>query len=288
MYTYALQQWLLFFYIYCFLGWCFESSYVSLKQHKWVNRGFLSGPFLPIYGSGALAVLVATLPVRNFPVLVYIFGLLGATLLELVTGILMEKMFHVRYWDYSSQKFNYKGHICLSSSIAWGFFSMAMIYGFHRPIERAVLWIPEWLSNLAAFAITIWFVADFTASFRTAMELRDILDGVEKVKEEARKLQKRAEIIEAFLADEAAERTAEWQEKKDAFMEELRENYLRQKLGKERIYNRALASKAVSRMLRRNPSAVSKRYAAAFAEYKEQLKNSLQNVKEELMEKIKK
>lgn len=124
MYSYLLQQWLLFFFIYCFLGWCWESAYVSVRKRQWVNRGFLKGPFLPIYGSGALAVLVSTLPVRECPALVYIFGLIGATLLELVTGICMENLFHVRYWDYSNQKFHYKGHICLSSSVAWGFFPL--------------------------------------------------------------------------------------------------------------------------------------------------------------------
>ena len=148
MYHYNLQEWLLFFFIYCFLGWCWESCYVSAKKRQWVNRGFMKGPFLPIYGFGALSVLIATLPVRPFPVLVYVFGMIGATALELVTGICMEKLFHVRYWDYSNQKFNFKGYICLTSSIAWGAFSLAMIYGFHKPIEKLVLSIPfVWLDT---------------------------------------------------------------------------------------------------------------------------------------------
>lgn len=227
MYHYNLQEWLLFFFIYCFLGWCWESCYVSAKQRKWVNRGFLNGPFLPIYGFGALSVLIATLPVRETPALVFVFGMLGATLLELVTGICMEKLFHVRYWDYSNQKFNYKGHICLSSSLAWGAFSLAMIYGFHKPIERLVMSIPfVWLDVLTTI-LTVVVAADFAVSFKTAMELRDILDNMERVKDEMKRLQKRAEVIEAFLSEDfhdAREQFVEdMQERREQFAEGVQE-----------------------------------------------------------------
>ena len=227
MYHYNLQEWLLFFFIYCFLGWCWESCYVSAKKHQWVNRGFMKGPFLPIYGFGALSVLIATLPVRPFPVLVFIFGMIGATALELVTGICMEKLFHVRYWDYSNQKFNYKGHICLTSSIAWGAFSLAMIYGFHKPIEKLVLSIPfVWLDILTT-VLTVIVAADFAISFKTAMELRAILDNMERIKDEMKRLQKRAEVIEAFLADDFHDAKEnfkeEMQERKDNLIEGLQE-----------------------------------------------------------------
>ncbi len=119
MFHYEFCQWLSFFYLYCIFGWCFESTYVSLKQHCFVNRGFLKGPWLPLYGSGAVLVLLITMPFDQHPLAVYIAGLIGATLLELVTGEAMVRLFKVRYWDYSNQHFQYKGHICLSSSIVW-------------------------------------------------------------------------------------------------------------------------------------------------------------------------
>lgn len=289
MYSYQLQQWLLFFFIYCFIGWCWESAYVSAKKREWVNRGFLKGPFLPIYGFGALAVLVSTLPVRPYPVLVYFFGLLGATLLELVTGICMEKLFHVRYWDYSNQKFNFKGHICLSSSVAWGFFSLAMIYGFHKPIEGLVLGLPARLTNLFSFVLTAMVAGDFAVSFKTAMELRDILDGMERVKSEMKRLQKRAEIIEAFLADSAEKKTeelkAEVQERREDVREELRQIHLRQQQYLSRAKSEIRRNISVERMLKRNPGAVSSKYAAAFREYKEQI---IAEIKEEIQERMKK
>ena len=100
---YTIFQWLMLFYLYCFFGWCFESTYVSLKQRHFVNRGFMRGPFLPIYGSGAIMMLVVSMPVRDSLVLTYVTGMLGATALEYVTGVAMEALFKVRYWDYCNQ-----------------------------------------------------------------------------------------------------------------------------------------------------------------------------------------
>ena len=301
MYHYNLQEWLLFFFIYCFLGWCWESCYVSAKKRQWVNRGFMKGPFLPIYGFGALSVLIATLPVRPFPVLVFVFGMIGATALELVTGICMEKLFHVRYWDYSNQKFNFKGHICLTSSIAWGAFSLAMIYGFHKPIEKLVLSIPfVWLDILTT-VLTVIVAADFAISFKTAMELRAILDSMERIKDEMKRLQKRAEVIEAFLADDFHDAKENFKEemleRKDNLMEglqERKENILegiqerkedakaqlqeireKQKYYLEKKKYSMSDNMAIANLLRRNPSAVSGRHALAFKEYRDKLIESI-------------
>lgn len=142
MYTYTWYQWLAFFYVYCFLGWIFESTYVSLKQKRLVNRGFLRLPMLPLYGSGAVMMLWVSLPVRDSLTLVYISGFIAATALEYVTGAVMERLFKVRYWDYSSQPFQLHGYICLSSSIAWGFLTILMTDVIHDPIARTVLAVP--------------------------------------------------------------------------------------------------------------------------------------------------
>ena len=134
MYHYTAIQWLFFFYFYCFFGWCFESTYVSIKSRKLVNRGFMRGPFLPLYGSGAIMMLVVSMPFQDNLVLVYIAGCIGATVLEYVTGVTMEALFKVRYWDYSKNKFNFQGHICLGSSLAWGGLTILMTEFIHKPI----------------------------------------------------------------------------------------------------------------------------------------------------------
>ena len=113
MYTYNLFQWILLFYIYCFLGWCVESTIVSTREKRFINRGFLKGPFLPIYGTGTILILFVSLPLIDHPILVYIAGLISTTILEYFTGWLMETLFKIKYWDYTDDKFNYKGRICL-------------------------------------------------------------------------------------------------------------------------------------------------------------------------------
>lgn len=227
---YTILQWLLFFYIYCFIGWCFESTYVSFCQKRFVNRGFMRGPFLPIYGSGAIMMLIASMPFRDNLVLVYISGLLGATALEYVTGVVMEALFKVRYWDYTNKKFNFQGHICLGSSIAWGFLTIIMTEFVHKPIAETVLALPEPVFLLITIVLTVAIAADFSLSFKAAMELRAELISMEKLKEELRLLQKRPDVLIA-VADEAHEtRKQEREERTEELvanildkLEELRE-----------------------------------------------------------------
>ena len=100
MHIYTTGQWVLLFFFYCFCGWIWESCYVSLKQRRWVDRGFLQGPILPIYGSGAILILFTTLPVAQSLPLIWLLGMLSATALEYATGAVMERLFKVRYWVY--------------------------------------------------------------------------------------------------------------------------------------------------------------------------------------------
>lgn len=184
MYTYHFQEWLIFFCFYCVFGWCFESAYVSLVSRRPVNRGFLKGPWLPLYGSGAVVVLWMTLPFRTNPFMVYLVGALGATALEYVTGEAMVHLFKVRYWDYSNQKFQYKGHICLSSSVVWGFLSLLMVYVVHERVALLVFRIPGEIRSVLAFTVAICMACDTGAAFRRAMDLREVLLQAEQIRME--------------------------------------------------------------------------------------------------------
>ena len=86
MQSYYLSQWIIFFFIYSFIGWIWESCYVSVKKHRWINRGFMHGPMLPLYGSGAVVILIAAIPVRENIWLVFLMGMTAATVLEYFTG----------------------------------------------------------------------------------------------------------------------------------------------------------------------------------------------------------
>lgn len=202
MYVYTTGQWVLLFFFYCLCGWIWESCYVSIRQGHWVNRGFLHGPLLPIYGSGAIIILLATIPVAEDLRLVWLFGMLAATVLEYVTGAAMERIFKVRYWDYSSQKFNLNGHICLTSSVAWGFFSILMVRFIHPPIARLLAQIPALCVDPLAHALTALFTVDAVRSVQAALDLRDILARAAEENEDLRRLAKRAEVYAAFAEDD--------------------------------------------------------------------------------------
>lgn len=161
----------------------------------------MRGPFLPLYGSGAIMMLVVSMPVRDNLFLVYIAGCLGATVLEYITGVIMEALFKVRYWDYSNKKFNFQGHICLGSTVAWGFLTILMTEVVHKPIERFALGIPENVLSLLTIVLTIIIVTDFTLSFKTALDLRDVLVRMEKGKEDMLHMMKRLDVILAVLDD---------------------------------------------------------------------------------------
>ena len=222
MYSYTFRQWLSFFYLYCIFGWCFESAYVSLKQLRPVNRGFLKGPWLPLYGSGAVLVLLITMPFDQHPVAVYIAGLIGATLLELVTGEAMVRLFKVRYWDYSNQHFQYKGHICLSSSIVWGFFSVMMVYVVQPQVERFVFWLNSEFVSVMTFLITVCMVYDFAGAFRKAMDLRNLLDQAEQILQELeQRAAEKKRLLEATATFAKATVTENIAEKKEALTQKV-------------------------------------------------------------------
>ena len=204
MYSYTWYQWLAFFYIYCFFGWIFESTYVSLKERRFVNRGFLRIPLLPLYGSGAVMMLWVSLPVRDHLFLVYCSGVIAATALEYITGYVMERLFKVRYWDYSNQKLQLNGYICLSSSIAWGFLTILMTEIIHAPVARVVLNFNQNILIFCIFLVTALFAADAYESTKEALALGKSLEAMTKMKEEIEELQARITALREEAAEHAA------------------------------------------------------------------------------------
>ena len=213
MYTYTWYPMASFFYVYCFLGWIFESTYVSLKQKRLVNRGFLRLPMLPLYGSGAVMMLWVSLPVRDSLPLVYISGFIAAGGFQICAGAVMERLFKVRYWDYSSQPFQLRGYIYLSSSIAWGFLTILMTDVIHDPIARTVLAVPPVILLICDFVISVLFTADAYESIKAALALGHTLEAVTKLKADIETGQDpllREEAIErgALTREETAEKLA--------------------------------------------------------------------------------
>ena len=274
---YTFSTWLLFFYFYCFLGWVWETCYVSVLKARWVNRGFMRGPFLPIYGSGAIVVLIFTLPFRTNAWLVFVVGMTSATLLEYFTGAAMEKMFHVRYWDYSRQRLNLNGHICVTSSLAWGCFSVILTLYGHTPVERFVTNMNENVLEIIVFVLTVYISIDMAESIREAVNLKEVLLGLEENSEDFRRLQKHIEVVSAFYGGEIKEKSEAGLRRINSALESGKEIYDRigesSRNSKAAIMERvssARTKKEYGRMrslLKRNPQATSKMHEEAFSRF---------------------
>ena len=244
----------------------------------------MRGPFLPLYGSGGIMMLLVSMPFQDNLFWVYVAGCIGATLLEYVTGVTMEAIFKVRYWDYSNQRFNFQGHICLSSSLAWGGLTILMTEWMHKPVERLAMGLPMSVLTVVVMVVTAIVCADFALSFKAALDLRDVLVKMEKAKEELAHIQKRLDVVIALANEELAERKdaitesialrrEEWNES----IEEHREN-IREELFELRLKYRGILEerKQLSHlkdffqrdMLRAHPSMSSVKFKEALEEFK--------------------
>lgn len=249
MRVYTPEQWLLLFYFYCLCGWIWESCFVSCKQRHWVNRGFLHGPWLPIYGSGAIIILFATLPVRGSAIGIALMGTFAATLLEYVTGAVMERIFKMRYWDYTNQPFNLNGYICLTSSIGWAGFSWLLVRVIHPPIDRLLQDVPFYLTGPLAGALTVLFVWDVVTSVRQALDLKELLTKLTEENEELRRLAKRAEVVSALADDD---------------LRKFREAIKKLERARKTVQSReSRRYRQAARILRGNPSARAPRHGEA-------------------------
>lgn len=229
------NSWLVYFYFYSIFGWLFESGNVSIRQKKWVNRGFMKGPWLPLYGSGAVVILVATLPFAQYPVAVFFAGAVAATVLEYFTGVAMLELFKVRYWDYSYRKIQFQGHICLVSTIVWGLLSLLMVYIIHPWVAHLVGAVNVEVVNVVTFIITLLITYDFTNAFREAMDLRKLIiqaaelkERLEEKLEESReqledRLEEKRDQLGDYLEEKLEERRAQLAERKEQLEERKEE-----------------------------------------------------------------
>lgn len=155
------------FIIYSFIGWICETLYCSVFAKKFINRGFLNGPFCPVYGFGALLIifLLGNLP-KNI-VLVFLAGTIITTILEYFTGWLLEAIFHAKWWDYSHNKFNIKGRICLTNSILFGLLSVILVL-FIQPFVNSVVAILPYIAKMwMTGSLFAYVIADMSVTIRS-------------------------------------------------------------------------------------------------------------------------
>lgn len=175
---------LTYFVIYSFLGWILESIVRTICERKIINTGFLIGPFCPIYGFGAIIMIVFLDYYKNNIVLLFIISLLALTLWEYIVGVLLEKLFHTKYWDYSNQRFNYKGRICLTNSIAWGILGVLFIKYIHPFIIHIIGYLNFTYVSIIASIIALILLIDAIISVIKIKNIKSTLEKIEEINEQ--------------------------------------------------------------------------------------------------------
>lgn len=184
-----------YFLIYSILGWIMESIFRSIIERKIINTGFLRGPICPIYGFGAI-IMVAFL--RNFSdnlILLFICSLVTLTFWEYIVGVLLEKLFHTKYWDYSDHKINFQGRICLSNSIYWGILGVAFLKFIHPFIQGIVERIDVSILYFIVVTSSFIFIVDVITSVVKVVNMSVTLEKIEELNKEIKEKLKEIKLI---------------------------------------------------------------------------------------------
>jgi uncharacterized membrane protein len=161
--------WMLYFFAYGFVGWLWESGYVSVRKHKWVNSGFLNGPIIPVYGFSMTAVLAVVQPFAHNLLLLYLMSALVVTVIEYITGWGMEKLFHARWWDYSKVPLNLNGRVALPISAFWGLGVVFIVKVVHPFIARIVTHLDMRYGMFAVLVLLALFMFDVGFTIANAL-----------------------------------------------------------------------------------------------------------------------
>lgn len=192
----TLYQILWYFVIYSFAGWCVEVVFHAMKAHRLVNRGFLNGPVCPVYGFGVVLVFAAvhlivdrsggSLEDVNI-ITLFPIGVFLTTAVELLGGFMLDKTFHARWWNYSNEKYNFRGYICLKFSLIWGVGVVFLVKFAHPFIDRATV-------QFLPFAVGLWtililitaYFADFVVSVLIMLKLNQSLEELDQIQKDMR------------------------------------------------------------------------------------------------------
>ncbi len=184
----SLYEWVWIFLIYAFLGWAVEEVFHAVRMGKFVNRGFLNGPWCPIYGFGMLLVIIFLYPLRGNLVLLFLGSTVLLTLLEFVTGFVLNHVFHSRWWDYSDKPLQFGGYICLQFSLCWGVAGTAVILLIQEPIAGLVRVFPKLPGEILEGIFVALFVLDCCLTLFTVLKLTQKVRVLDDLSQGLRKM----------------------------------------------------------------------------------------------------
>ncbi len=175
MFQYQWYQLLFLFFIFCNIGWVIESSIESLYRRRFINRGFLNGPYIPIYGFGGMTILICCMPFQHNGFLVYIVGVLSCTALEFFVGWVMESIFQKQFWDYSMLKFTYKNRISLIPSLFWGLLALFLVYVLYGPVDKLVSFVSAEFAMIYDLIFIVVMTVDIIISISRHIHYKEYL-----------------------------------------------------------------------------------------------------------------
>ena len=181
--VYSFYQLLWLYMIYSFIGWCGEVVVAAVKRHRFVNRGAVSGPFCPIYGLGAVVVAVFFPELKGNPLFLFLGGMVVNTFVEYVTGRIMEMSLHKKWWDYSDQKFNLGGYVCLKTSVLWGICTVLMIYVLNPVFTGLVALIPKLWGEIILWVLFGLLIVDFIGTVIAVWGLKKKNGRIDQIRE---------------------------------------------------------------------------------------------------------
>ena len=176
------------FIIYAFIGWCTEVSYAALDRGIFVNRGFLNGPYCPIYGCGVVIVVAVLTPLKENLLILFIGSFLLTSILEYITGYLLERVFHNQWWDYSDKPFNIHGYVCLKFSIYWGLACTFIMDVLHPIIYKGIILMPHIPGVILLCIIMTVFFVDCGITVATILKFNKRLKVMDEMAERIHKL----------------------------------------------------------------------------------------------------
>lgn len=176
-----LYYWILYFFVYGVLGWCTEVAYAAVKEGKFVNRGFLNGPICPVYGIGVGVVVQFLMPLRGQFIILYIASTILVTIIEGLTGFILDKLFHHRWWDYSNVPLNIGGYVCLLFSLIWGVACVFIVQIVHPVIHKGLSLIPFYLGVILIVVLGIGMFADLYVTASTILKFNKRLETMDKI-----------------------------------------------------------------------------------------------------------
>ena len=176
-------KYILLFFFYSFGGWCLESTYCSIGEKKLINRGFLTGPLCPIYGTAAVVMAVFLYPFKDIPLVVFLLGIVVCDVVEYMTSLIMEKLFSARWWDYTYEFMNLNGRISLKHSLHWGVVSVVFVLLIHPAVEKLYYKIDADIIKYLLVVILLIFTADVVNAVRKAADFRKLQSKIKSVTE---------------------------------------------------------------------------------------------------------